>query len=84
MHWRIRTSSSRSIPYTGNDVEDAELLYQVLEKEVLPLFNKRGADGLPTEWIQMIRSSIRTLTYQFSAHRMILDYAHQMYREPGK
>ncbi len=81
--WAIGHEASHEIKDPEiQDAEDAEFLYRTLESEVLPLFNKRGEDGLPKEWISMIRSSIRSLTYQFSAHRMILDYVNDMYREP--
>ncbi|MDA1332631.1 MAG: alpha-glucan family phosphorylase [Bacteroidetes bacterium] len=81
--WAIGTDASHEyMDPAEQDAIDAELLYQVLENEVLPLFNKRGPEGLPNDWIQMIRSSIRSLTYQFSAHRMITDYIDQMYTEP--
>ncbi|MGB1048061.1 MAG: alpha-glucan family phosphorylase [Rhodothermales bacterium] len=81
--WAIGHEASHEIKDPEiQDAEDAEFLYRTLENEVLPLFNKRGEDGLPKEWISMIRSSIRSLTYQFSAHRMILDYVNDMYREP--
>ena len=80
--WAIGEDASHEIKDpTVQDAEDAEFLYSVLENQVVPLFNKRGEDGLPHEWIQMIRSSIRSLTYRFSAHRMILDYVNQMYKE---
>ena len=81
--WAIGHDASHEIKDPEvQDAEDAEFLYSILENDVLPKFNNRGEDGLPKEWIQMIRSSIRSLTYQFSAHRMILDYANQMYRSP--
>jgi len=81
--WAIGSDASHEIKdWEVQDVEDAEFLYRTLEEQVLPLFNDRNEDNLPLDWIKMIRSSIRTLTYQFSAHRMILDYVDQMYRAP--
>ena len=81
--WAIGHEASHEIKDPEiQDTEDAEFLYRTLENQVLPLFNNRDEDGLPREWISMIRSSIRSLTYQFSAHRMILDYVNEMYREP--
>ncbi|NBW94189.1 MAG: alpha-glucan family phosphorylase, partial [Bacteroidetes bacterium] len=81
--WAIGNEASHEIKNPEiQDAEDAEYLYSVLEQQVLPMFNNRGQDGLPHEWIKMIRSSIRSLTYQFSAHRMILDYVNQLYHAP--
>ncbi len=61
------------------DPEDALLLYEALEKHVIPTFYDRNADGLPDKWIAMMRSAMKRLTYQFSAHRMISDYIDRIY-----
>lgn len=61
------------------DVEDAESLYSTLENQIVPTFYKRGDDGLPHEWIAMMKNSIATLTPQFSSDRMVTDYLKQIY-----
>jgi starch phosphorylase len=57
------------------DQRDAAALYDVLEKEAIPLFYDRDSDGLPREWIRMMKNSISSLAWRFSAHRMVMDYA---------
>ncbi len=64
------------------DPEDAHALYEVLEKQVVPTFYKRDADGLPRGWIAMMRNAMQTLLAQFSAQRMVIDYIEQMYCVP--
>lgn len=59
---------------------DAESFYNVLENKVIPAFYDRNEQGLPTEWIQMMRNSIDTLTPQFSSDRMVFDYLRNIYK----
>ena len=61
------------------DARDATALYEVLEKEVIPLFYERDADGLPRTWIKMMMNSIASLAWRFSSHRMVMDYARACY-----
>ncbi len=61
------------------DAEDAESLYRLLEREVVPAFYGRDAQGLPTRWIRMMRRSIETCVPAFNTHRMVRDYAEGMY-----
>jgi glycogen phosphorylase len=61
------------------DQEDAAELYRLLEKEVVPLFFAKGADGLRHGWVARMKSSIASVVPNFSAHRMVRDYLQQVY-----
>ncbi|MCS7304058.1 MAG: alpha-glucan family phosphorylase [Thermoguttaceae bacterium] len=61
------------------DQRDAESLYEVLEKQVIPLYYERDVDGLPRGWIRMMMNSISSLAWRFSAHRMVADYVRHAY-----
>ncbi|MEM7583007.1 MAG: alpha-glucan family phosphorylase [Acidobacteriota bacterium] len=61
------------------DAVDAGSLYETLESVIVPLYYDRDEAGLPRQWIQMMKSSIASLTPQFSASRMVRDYAEQAY-----
>jgi starch phosphorylase len=64
------------------DEEDAISLYEILENQIIPLYyNKRTSDGLPGEWIDMVKETIRTLAPQFSVRRMVKEYVEQLYVE---
>jgi starch phosphorylase len=71
----------------GEQYEDAKLqdgiegtaLYDLLEREVLPLFYSRGVDGLPREWIRCMKASMREVGAGYSSHRMLLEYAGRYY-----
>ncbi len=61
------------------DQEDVESLYDTLENEIVPLFYELGDDGLPNRWIHYMKTAMATLTPQFSASRMVADYARRAY-----
>ncbi len=61
------------------DAADAEALYQLLEREVVPTFYDRDPQGIPRRWCAIVRQAIRTVTPRFSARRMVKEYADTMY-----
>ncbi|HWL93141.1 MAG TPA: alpha-glucan family phosphorylase [Phycisphaerae bacterium] len=71
----------------GNIYEDAEdrdhiesqAIYELLEKEIVPLFYGRGADGVPRGWIERMKASMRTITPMFSTTRMLKEYSTLLY-----
>ncbi|MCA9267105.1 MAG: alpha-glucan family phosphorylase, partial [Planctomycetales bacterium] len=65
------------------DRRDGLSLYDVLEKQVIPLFYTRDIDGLPRKWIERMKNSISTLAWRFSSHRMVADYARACYIPAG-
>ncbi len=62
-----------------DDEREAELLYRLLENEVVPEFYRRDAAGLPRQWIARLRASMMQLTPQFSTNRMLLEYVRDYY-----
>ncbi|MFP4581577.1 MAG: alpha-glucan family phosphorylase [Candidatus Sumerlaeia bacterium] len=61
------------------DAIESAALYDLLEKEVIPTFYDRGADGLPHGWIKKMKSAIRMSCARFSANRMVSDYVQGPY-----
>ncbi len=59
------------------DLQDGLALLELLEKEILPLFYTRRTDGVPEGWVKMMKNSIKTIAPQFSAVRMVREYARQ-------
>jgi len=62
------------------DVVESSDLYELLEKEIVPLFYARSADGMPRAWIQRMKASMRQLSPVFSTNRMVGEYADRYYR----
>ena len=67
-------------PKTGDrDWSDAAELYDLLEKEVVPLYYDTGLDGVPHGWVKMMKESIKSNAPMFSARRMVKEYVHKYY-----
>jgi starch phosphorylase len=56
------------------DKRDAGQLYELLEREVIPLYYTVEDDGIPHIWVKKMKEAIRTTAHQFSARRMLKDY----------
>ncbi|MGE5250295.1 MAG: alpha-glucan family phosphorylase [Bacteroidota bacterium] len=63
----------------GQDHADAESLYATLENEIIPLYYEHDPSGLPREWLERVKESIRTVTPQFSTRRMLKEYVERLY-----
>jgi starch phosphorylase len=61
------------------DAVEAEALYDLLEREVIPEFYDRDKQGIPTAWVARMRESMARLTPQFSANRTVREYTEQHY-----
>jgi len=61
------------------DAAEAVALYETLEREVIPEFYTRDAQGLPTAWVARMRESMARLTPRFSATRAVREYTEQHY-----
>ncbi|MDR3516832.1 MAG: alpha-glucan family phosphorylase [Azospirillaceae bacterium] len=61
------------------DAADAEALYDLLEREVVPAFYSRDKAGIPVAWVARMRESMARLTPRFSSNRAVRDYTEQYY-----
>ena len=61
------------------DDAHATRLYELLEREIVPAFYTRDAQGMPRRWLEMMRSSMAELAPQFSANRMVREYVNDIY-----
>jgi starch phosphorylase len=61
------------------DEVESKALYDLLEREIIPLFYQRGRDGLPREWIRRMKRCMRTIGQSMSSHRMLMDYSNKFY-----
>jgi starch phosphorylase len=76
--WAIGRGEEHPEDYPQDEVE-GRALYRLLENEVVPLFYRRDADGLPRGWIAFIKKSLLSLCPVFNSHRMLEDYAEMGY-----
>ncbi len=76
--WSIGNGEVYENQEVQDDVESGAI-YDLLEHEIVPLFYDRGRDGLPREWIRMMREAIRSLAPVFTTNRMVAEYAERFY-----
>ncbi len=63
----------------AQDWADAQDLYRILESELIPAYYERDAQGLPTRWLDVMRSSIASTIWRFSTTRMLHEYVERLY-----
>jgi starch phosphorylase len=61
------------------DAVESRALYELLEREIAPLFYARGSDGLPRQWIRRMKRSLMTLIPVFNTNRMVEEYTERCY-----
>jgi starch phosphorylase len=61
------------------DAADAEQLYRLLEEDVVPLFYTRDARDVPLGWVEKMKHALRVAGQQFTAQRMVRQYATDHY-----
>lgn len=58
---------------------DSLSLYHLLETEIIPKFYNRTDNGIPEEWISIIKKSMKALVPYYSTHRMVQEYFEKIY-----
>ncbi|MBI4295696.1 MAG: alpha-glucan family phosphorylase [Chloroflexi bacterium] len=61
------------------DLVEANQLYDLLEKEIIPLFYTRNAQGIAVEWVKKMRASMSRLAPRFSSNQMLREYVQKIY-----
>lgn len=61
------------------DAVEADALYNLLEREVIPEFYHRDERGIPAAWVKRMRESMARLTPRFSANRAVREYTERRY-----
>lgn len=76
--WAIGKDEDYADPVYQDKLE-ASALYDILEKEIVPLFYDRSTDDVPRAWIARIKKSMKALCPVFNTHRMVSEYAERFY-----
>ncbi len=80
--WAV-SSAETSEDLARRDSFEADSLFDVLERQVVPLFYARE-EGVPRPWLQRVRSSLVSLGPRVVADRMVRDYVEQYYEPMGR
>jgi starch phosphorylase len=76
--WAIPTADGVENP-ERRDTLEANALYELIATHLVPEFYDRGADGVPTSWVTMVRHTLATLRPQVQACRMVQEYVERLY-----
>ena len=71
--WAIPTADGVVDESRRDDIE-AAALYDLIEREVAPLYYDRDANGIPVGWLKRVRHTLATLGPKVQATRMVRDY----------
>ncbi len=61
------------------DQSDAKDIYEMLEREIVPLYYRVSDDGIPHGWVGVMKESMRSNAPRFSARRMVKEYSEKFY-----
>ncbi|HCT30873.1 MAG TPA: alpha-glucan family phosphorylase [Bacteroidales bacterium] len=61
------------------DELDAELIYSLLENEIVPMYYERNQNDIPEKWVSYIKKSISQVASNFTTTRMMRDYETRFY-----
>ena len=75
--WAIGTDVEAHDP--EEDRKDAESLYDLLDREIVPLYYQRDRAGVPHGWAQLVKEAIASIVPFFCTRRMLKEYVEQMY-----
>jgi len=76
--WAIGYREEHDNPDVADDIE-SRALYDLLERQVVPMFYDRDTRGIPNRWVQMMKRSIAELAPVFNTNRMVQQYTEQFY-----
>ena len=58
---------------------DASTIYNMLEREIIPLFYQHNAEGFSTGWVKAIKKSITRIAPHYTMKRQLDDYYDKFY-----
>jgi starch phosphorylase len=76
--WAIGSGEEYDDPDYQDEVE-ANALYELIEKEVVPLFYDRDENDTPRGWVAKMKDAIYLNTPRFNTSRMVKEYARRAY-----
>ena len=66
------------------DAKDADAIYDLLEKEIIPMYYRLDESGIPVGWVKIMKQAIKSTGPFFSARRMVKEYALKFYQNALK
>ena len=76
--WAI-SSAEKVEDLDRRDQLEAGALFDLLERQVVPLYYERYGGPVPRRWLKKVRRSLASLGPQVTASRMVADYVEELY-----
>jgi starch phosphorylase len=76
--WAIGRREDYANPDEADEIE-GHALYDLLEKQIIPMFYERDAAGLPLGWLARMKQCISMLAPVFNTNRMVQEYFGKLY-----
>ncbi len=76
--WAIPSADSAG-DSAERDKLEADSMYDLIEHQIAPRFYDRGDDNVPNRWVEAIRHTLSTLSFDLSADRMVREYVERLY-----
>ncbi len=61
------------------DKLDVELIYNLFEDEIMPMYFDKDEDGISKQWIQKVKHTISDIAPNFTMRRMLKEYQNKFY-----
>ncbi|MBE6176492.1 MAG: alpha-glucan family phosphorylase [Rikenellaceae bacterium] len=63
------------------DELDAEMIYNTIEEQIVPLYYDRSDDGVPHRWVNSVKKCVADIASNFTTNRMLIDYEERFYNK---
>lgn len=73
--WAIEHEKTSANP----DSNDADNIYKILEQEIIPLYYNMSENGVPHDWVGLMKATMKSNAAGFSARRMVREYIEKFY-----
>ena len=80
--WQI--ASAELYSDARRDEVETNSLFEVLERQVVPLYYDRAGDRFPRQWVARVKDSLVSLGPRVQASRMVREYVQLMYEPMAK
>ena len=76
--WSIISGENITDDEIRNKLEANEI-YEKLENEIIPLFYQQNQNGIPENWVKMMKRAIYDVGKNFNMHRVLKEYLNEFY-----
>ena len=63
------------------DELDAEMIYNTIEDQIVPMYYDRSEDGVPHRWVDAVKKCVADIASNFTTNRMLIDYEERFYNK---